>query len=62
MDPSNPDVLYAASLERERREYGFLPGRSGERHLQDDRRRPDVDAAQEGLPTGDIGRIGYERL
>ncbi len=26
MDPSNPDVLYAASLERERREYGFLPG------------------------------------
>src|SRR3954462_2712274 len=26
LDPSNPDVVYAASLERERREYGFLPG------------------------------------
>ena len=25
MDPSNPDVLYAASQMRERREYGFLP-------------------------------------
>jgi len=25
MDPSKPDVLYAASLQRERREYGFLP-------------------------------------
>src|SRR5262249_17310094 len=25
MDPSNPDVLYAASEQRERREYGFLP-------------------------------------
>ena len=26
MDPANPDVLYTASLQRERREYGFLPG------------------------------------
>ena len=38
MDPSNPDVLYAASQERERREYGFLPAGPESRHLQDDRR------------------------
>ena len=38
MDPSNPDVLYAASLERERREYGFLPAGPESGDLQDDRR------------------------
>ena len=34
MDPANPDVLYAASYQRERREYGFLPAgpESGNKH------------------------------
>ncbi|HEY2824005.1 MAG TPA: hypothetical protein VGI83_00515, partial [Gemmatimonadales bacterium] len=58
MDPSNPDVLYAASLERERREYGFLPG-GPESALY-----KTIDAGKtwtqltNGLPTGELGRIG----
>ncbi len=58
MDPSNADVLYAASFMRERREYGFLPA-GPESGLW-----KSVDGARTwtklstGLPTGDIGRIG----
>ncbi|HXD22321.1 MAG TPA: hypothetical protein VN613_03105, partial [Gemmatimonadaceae bacterium] len=58
MDPSNPDVLYAASLERERREYGFLPA-GPESAIWKTR-----DGGQSwtklagGLPTGELGRTG----
>ena len=62
MDPSNPDVLYAASLERERREYGFLAGRTRDRNLQDDRRRPHVDAAQGRAADWRPGPHWFERL
>jgi photosystem II stability/assembly factor-like uncharacterized protein len=58
MDPANPDVLYAASEMRERREYGFLPaGPEGAIYKT-------VDAGKTwtqlkgGLPTADIGRVG----
>lgn len=58
MDPSNPDVLYAASLERERREYGFLPAgpESGIWKTRDAGRTWTQLAG--GLPTGELGRIG----
>ena len=58
MDPSNPDVLYAASLERERREYGFLPAgpESGIYKTRDAGRTWTQLAG--GLPTGELGRIG----
>ncbi|HYW31775.1 MAG TPA: hypothetical protein VE869_09735 [Gemmatimonas sp.] len=58
MDPSNADVLYAASLQRERREYGFRPGGSESAIWKS------VDAGGSwtklggGLPSGEIGRIG----
>jgi photosystem II stability/assembly factor-like uncharacterized protein len=58
MDPVNPDVLYASSLERERREYGFLPA-GPETGIY-----KTVDAGKtwtqlkQGLPTGEMGRIG----
>ena len=58
MDPSNPDVLYAASLERERREYGFLPAgpESGIWKTRDAGRTWTQLAG--GLPKGELGRIG----
>ena len=58
MDPSNPDVLYAASYMRERREYGFLPAgpESGIWKTTDGAKTWTKLAT--GLPTGDIGRIG----
>ncbi len=58
MDPSNPDVLYAASQMRERREFGFLPaGPESAIYKTVDAGRTWTQLKQ-GLPTGDIGRIG----
>ncbi|MFI5232011.1 MAG: WD40/YVTN/BNR-like repeat-containing protein, partial [Gemmatimonadales bacterium] len=58
MDPSNPDVLYAASLERERREYGFLPaGPESAIWKTRDAGRTWTELAG-GLPKGDLGRTG----
>jgi photosystem II stability/assembly factor-like uncharacterized protein len=58
MDPSDPDVLYAAAMERERREYGFLPAgpESGIFKTTDAGRT--WTHLTTGLPTGDLGRIG----
>ena len=58
MDPSNPDVLYAASLERERREYGFLPGGPETGIFKTTDAGRTWTQLKEGLPTGDLGRIG----
>jgi photosystem II stability/assembly factor-like uncharacterized protein len=58
MDPSNPDILYAASYQRQRRAYGFHGGGPGSALWKT------VDAGKtwkkltSGLPTGDYGRIG----
>lgn len=58
IDPANPDVLYAAALQRERREYGFLPGGTESAIWKT------IDGAKTwtklagGLPTGELGRIG----
>lgn len=58
MDPTNPDVLYAAAEERERREYGFLPAgpEAGVFKTTDGART--WTRLSEGLPTGEQGRIG----
>ncbi len=58
MDPSDPDVLYASSEERERREYGFLPagGEAGIFKTTDGAKT--WTKLEKGLPTGEIGRIG----
>lgn len=58
MDPLNPDVLYAASFQRERRAYSFLPAGPESGIWKT------TDGAQtwtkltQGLPTGELGRIG----
>lgn len=58
MDPSNPDVLYAAALMRERREYGFLPaGPESGIYKTTDGGRTWTQLTQ-GLPSGELGRIG----
>ncbi len=58
MDPSNPDVLYAASLERERREYGFLPAGPETAIYKTTDAGGTWNKLTEGLPAGDLGRIG----
>ena len=58
MDPANPDVLYAASLQRERREYGFLPGGPESAIWKTTDGAKTWTKLTNGLPTGDIGRIG----
>ncbi|HXT16433.1 MAG TPA: hypothetical protein VN706_12425 [Gemmatimonadaceae bacterium] len=58
MDPSNPDVLYAASEQRERREYGFLPaGTEAAIYKTTDGAKTWTKLAG-GLPNGEIGRVG----
>lgn len=63
MDPSNPDILYAAMYQRQRRPWGFHGGGPGSALYKS------TDAGEtwtkltnagldNGLPTGDIGRIG----
>ncbi|HEX4682405.1 MAG TPA: hypothetical protein VH277_06850, partial [Gemmatimonadaceae bacterium] len=58
MDPTNPDVLYAASEQRERREYGFLPaGTEAAIYKTTDGARTWTKLGG-GLPNGEMGRIG----
>lgn len=58
MDPRNPDVLYAASHQRERRVYSKIDGGPESAIYKS------VDAGatwkklKRGLPSGDVGRIG----
>jgi photosystem II stability/assembly factor-like uncharacterized protein len=58
MDPTDPDVLYAAAYQRERRAYSFLGG-GPEGGIY---KTTDAGATwrklMEGLPEGDVGRIG----
>ncbi|HTE44959.1 MAG TPA: hypothetical protein VK636_06925 [Gemmatimonadaceae bacterium] len=58
MDPTNPDILYAASLERERREYGFLPAGSETAVYKTIDGAKTWTQLKQGLPTGELGRIG----
>ncbi|MGH7690376.1 MAG: WD40/YVTN/BNR-like repeat-containing protein, partial [Gemmatimonadaceae bacterium] len=58
IDPSNPDVLYAASEERERREYGFLPAGPEAAIYKTTDGAKSWTKLGGGLPTGELGRIG----
>jgi len=60
MDPKDPDVLYAAAYQRERREYSFLGGGPESGIWKS------IDGGESwteltvGLPEGDMGRIGLD--
>ncbi|MCO4099569.1 MAG: glycosyl hydrolase [Gemmatimonas sp.] len=58
MDPNNPDVLYAASYQRERRAYGFLPSGPESGIWKTIDAGTTWNRLASGLPTGDAGRIG----
>ncbi len=63
MDPSNPSVMYAASYQRRRRPFGFHGGGPGSALWKStdggDTWTPLTNAGLDnGLPEGDIGRIG----
>lgn len=58
MDPNNPDVLYAASYQRERRAYGFLPSGPESGIWKTTDAGKSWTRLTKGLPEGDAGRIG----
>ncbi len=63
MDPSDPDILYAAMYQRQRRPWGFHGGGPGSALYKstdggDTWTKLTNAGLQNGLPTGDIGRIG----
>ncbi len=63
MDPSNPDILYAAMYQRQRRPWGFHGGGPGSGLYKsmdggDSWTRLTNAGLDNGLPTGDMGRIG----
>ncbi len=58
MDPLNPDVLYAASYQRERRAYSFLPAGPETAIWKTTDGAKTWTKLTQGLPTGELGRIG----
>ena len=58
MDPRDPDVLYAATYQRQRRAWGFNGGGAGSGiHMTTDGGENWVELTR-GIPEGDKGRIG----
>ncbi|MEO0338330.1 MAG: hypothetical protein AAF242_03860, partial [Bacteroidota bacterium] len=58
MDPSDPNILYAASYQRRRRPYGFDGGGPGSRLFKSTNGGRSWKELTEGLPEGEKGRIG----
>ena len=58
IDPRDPEVLYAASFQRERRYYSFLGGGPEGAVYKSTDGGKTWQKLGAGLPTGDVGRIG----
>ncbi|HEX6631450.1 MAG TPA: hypothetical protein VF048_10175, partial [Gemmatimonadaceae bacterium] len=58
MDPSNPDVLYAASLQRQRKAYSYIGGGPESGIWKSIDGGTTWTRLTEGLPKADMGRIG----
>ncbi len=58
MDPSDPDILYAATYQRRRRPYGFHGGGPGSGLHKSTDGGETWEELTNGLPEGDYGRIG----
>ncbi len=59
-DPVNPDVIYAASFQRERRPYTYVGGGPGSGLWKSIDGGDSWTKLTEGLPEGDVGRIGLD--
>ncbi len=59
-DPTNPDVIYAASLQRERRPYTYVGGGPGSGLWKSIDGGDTWTRLTEGLPKVDVGRIGLD--
>ncbi|MFM1871224.1 MAG: hypothetical protein RL398_646 [Planctomycetota bacterium] len=60
MDPQHPDTLIASSYERRRRAWNFQEGGPGSRLWRSVDGGDKWQALTQGLPAGDLGRIGVE--
>ena len=60
MDPSNPSVLYAAALQRERRAYSYVGGGPGSGVYKTTDGGDSWEELTAGLPDSDMGRIGLD--
>lgn len=58
MDPRNPDILYAASHQRERRVYSKIDGGPESAIYKSEDAGATWKKLKKGLPRGDVGRIG----
>ncbi len=58
MDPTDPDVLYAATLQRQRRAYSYIGGGTGSGIHKSTDGGDTWTELTHGLPTSDVGRIG----
>ncbi|MEZ4958665.1 MAG: glycosyl hydrolase [Saprospiraceae bacterium] len=58
MDPRNPDVLYAAAFQRRRHVFTYVGGGPGSTIYKSTDGGKTWAKAANGLPSGDIGRIG----
>jgi photosystem II stability/assembly factor-like uncharacterized protein len=59
-DPSNPDIIYAASFQRERRPYTYVGGGPGSGLWKSTDGGDSWTKLTEGLPKEDVGRIGLD--
>jgi photosystem II stability/assembly factor-like uncharacterized protein len=60
MHPHNPDVLFAAMQQRERRAFGYISGGPGSGIWKSTDGGGSWTELTEGLPTSDMGRIGLD--
>jgi photosystem II stability/assembly factor-like uncharacterized protein len=58
IDPSDPNIMYAASYQRRRRPFGFHGGGPGSALWKSTDGGRNWSKLDNGLPTGDYGRIG----